>query len=278
MESPGELVAVIDLTQLDIGHQQIMILILPEYDPCDLPGPALADSTRRRLKSLPYLNEVIRDDLLLEIELLILSFATGIQDAASWTDYGCFASNQTGNTLLLAIGSAGFAGDAYSLPNVGMSLGAFLAGGLVAGQMGNFLGVRRRLWLFSSSFLQTGMVYGAAAIQYRAGTDYEGAAALGVIFLLAFSSGAQVALGRSLKITDITTAMATAAYVDVLADPHLLKLANRPRNRRFTFLLALTIGCFAGAFLQRAVNSTFAIVLCGVGKSLVTFAFLFNTT
>lgn len=208
---------------------------------------------------------------------MLLSFATGIQDAASWTDYGCFASNQTGNMLFLAIGAAGLEGSAYSLSNVGMSLGAFVAGGLIIGQVGNILGVRRRLWLIASSALQTALVYAVAAIQYSVETTHEESpAGFAAIFLLAFSSGAQVALGRSLKITDITTAMATAAFIDVAADPGLAKVHNRPRNRRAIFLVMLTAGCFVGAFALRAVNTSFAVILCGIGKTVVTFAFLLN--
>lgn len=223
-----------------------------------------------------YLTDEIREDLLLESELVLLSFATGIQDAASWADYGCFASNQTGNALFLAIGAAGLEGTAYSLPHVGISLGAFLAGGWAVGQIGNFFGVRKRLWLITSSAFQTALVYATAAIQYSLPIKQDSPAALAGIFLLAFSSGAQVALGRSLKITDITTAMATAAFIDVAADPCLLKIQNRQRNRRVIFLLMLVGGCFVGAFSQAAINSTFAIILCAVCKTVVTFAFLMN--
>lgn len=35
----------------------------------------------------------------------MLSFATGIQDAIAYPDFSCFASNQTGNTIILAIGA-----------------------------------------------------------------------------------------------------------------------------------------------------------------------------
>lgn len=38
--------------------------------------------------------------------------------------------------------------------------------------------------------------------------------------------------------------MATAAYVDVVVDPGLIKLNNRARNRRSLFLAMLTAGCF----------------------------------
>ncbi|KAL4983799.1 hypothetical protein BDW68DRAFT_168164 [Aspergillus falconensis] len=223
-----------------------------------------------------YLNEDIREDLLLECQLLLLSFATGIQDAAAWPDYACFASNQTGNTLFLAIGVAGLANNAYSFSNIGMSLGMFVLGGLVMGQLGNWLGVRRRLWLLLSSIIQTVLVFVGMIVHYAVPPKPEGPAALGVIACLAFSSGGQVAMSRSLKITEITTAMATAAYVDVVVDPGLLKLHNRLRNRRVMFLVMLTAGCFVGAFAERAVNSSFALLWCAVGKTVVTVSLLGN--
>ncbi|KAL3440416.1 hypothetical protein BJX65DRAFT_300503 [Aspergillus insuetus] len=190
-----------------------------------------------------YLNEDIREDFLLECQLLLLSFATGIQDAAAWPEF-----------------ASGLANNAYGFSNIGMSLAMFILGGLVMGQMGNWFGVRRRLWLLLSSIIQTP----------------EGPDALGAIACLAFSSGAQVAMSRSLKITEITTAMATAAYIDVVVDPGLLKLHNRLRNRRVMFLVMLTTGCFVGAFAVRAVNSSFALLWCAVGKSMVTVSLLGN--
>ncbi|KAJ5306565.1 hypothetical protein PENANT_c031G06729 [Penicillium antarcticum] len=230
----------------------------------------------RRSSIRDFLNEDIREDLLLECELLLLSFATGIQDAAAWPDYSCFASNQTGNTLFLAIGVAGLTNNAYSFPNIGISLSLFVAGGFTMGQLGNYIGVRRRLWLLISNFIQTALIFTAVAIQYSFPIRRDGPAALAVIACLAFASGGQVAMSRSLKITEITTAMATAAFIDVVVDPCLGKLKNRLRNRRVMFLIMLTAGCFVGAFAQREISSTFPILLCAIGKALVSLAFLFN--
>lgn len=224
-----------------------------------------------------YLNEDIRTDVLLETQLLTLSFAIGMQDAAIWPEYTCFASNQTGNTLFLAIGVAGIAHDTYSFANMGMSLGMFVAGGLVMGQLGNLMGVRRRLWLLLTSLVQTALVFAALTIQYTLPLQRDGPAALGAIACLAFSSGGQVAMSRSLKITEITTAMATAAYIDVVVDPSLLALRNRFRNRRVLFLVMLTTGCFAGAFAERAVNSSFALLWSGIAKAIVTVSLLWNS-
>ena len=72
-----------------------------------------------------------------------------------------------------------------------------------------------------SSLIQTAMVWAAVAIQYVYPIHKSGTTSYLVLALLAFSSAAQVAMARGLKITEITTAMATAAYVDLLIDPRL---------------------------------------------------------
>jgi hypothetical protein len=97
-----------------------------------------------------------------------------------------------------------------------------------------------------------------------------------VIALLAFSSGGQVAMARSLNITEITTAMATAAYVDLFIDQKLLKWRNRGRNRRALFLIMLFAGSFAGAFAYKTMGSPFVLLMSSVGKVVVLGAFFFN--
>lgn len=69
-----------------------------------------------------YLNETIGDDIYLEIELLFLAFGIGIQDATTFPDYLCFASNQTGNTVFLAIETAKIGAANFPFSNIGFSL------------------------------------------------------------------------------------------------------------------------------------------------------------
>ena len=238
-----------------------------------LPTFAADDAERKPRQGWDYFFDDICEDIVLESQLLLLSFGTGVQDAAAWADYSCFASNQTGNTLFLAIGVAGLGNNAYSFQNIAMSLGSFVAGGLVMGQIGNHMGVRKRFWLLITSTIQTAMVFAAAAISHY----YQDAStALLALFLLAFSSGAQVAMSRSLKITEITTAMATAAFVDVVVDPLILERHNRLRNRRILFLAMLTAGCFAGAFTGKGVNTALTLMLCAMCKTIVTVVFFFS--
>jgi len=222
------------------------------------------------------LRDEVHDNALLEVQLYLLAFATGMQDAATFPDYHCFASNQTGNTVLLAVGAFGIGGAIFSLVNIGVSLTLFVAGVVLFGQLGNLLGVSKRWWLVTSSLLQTVLVFVAAALQYQYGVTEDGPLTQLIIALLAFASGAQVAMVRSLKITEITTAMATAAYVDVFIDPKVLRLHNRARDRRVLFLLCLVAGSFAGAGAYKTMSSAFALLISAVGKLIVTCTLFLN--
>lgn len=232
------------------------------------------DCAQRRMRN--YLMEDVREDMLLEAELLLLSLAIGIQDAAIWIDYALFASNQTGNLLFLAIASAGFAHGNKDVRNIAISLGTFIGGALTFGQLGNYFGPRKRLWLILSNVLQTVMVYVAVIIWYIVPDSRHGATARGIITLMAISSGAQIAMARSLRITEITTAMATSVFADAVVDAGLIRLKNRRRNRRVLFLIMLTVGCLVGGFAQKAINSAFAILLSSIVKTVVTGALFFN--
>lgn len=216
--------------------------------------------------------------MLAEIELVLLTFCTGIQDATTFPDYHCFASNQTGNTVMLAISVAlpELSPRLFVTTNIGLSLGLFLAGGLLTGQLSHIIGPLSRPWLLLSNLVQTALIFAAAGLQSGTGVRLEGPQTDAVIILLAFASGSQVVLSRSLAVTEISTAMATAAWVDLLIDPQLWGLRNRSRNRRVGFLVALVAGSFAGAFMYRRIGSAATLLVSAVGKLLVTTLFLFN--
>jgi uncharacterized membrane protein YoaK (UPF0700 family) len=203
-----------------------------------------------------------------------------MQDAISFPDYRCFASNQTGNTvfLLLAIALPWFDGEMFYTANIGAALGFFLLGGWITGQISHIAGPRMRLWLVCCNLIQTALVFAAAALQYIYGVHYKGTVAVAVIGLLAFASGSQVVQSRSMHMTEISTAMATAAWVDLMIDPKLFQVRNRPRTRRVLFLLALAAGSLFGAGLYRAAGSAIAVFVSAAGKLVVTIMYLFNSS
>lgn len=167
-------------------------------------------------------------------------------------------------------------GPTFSTANTAISLSLFLAGAYLTGQLAHLAGPRRRLWLVACNALQTLLVFVAAALQHDA--HRGGAPQPYSLALLAFASGSQVVQSRSLRMTEISTAMATAAWVDLVMDPRLLavKEGNRPRNRRMAFLVALVAGSLVGAGIYRAAGSAVAVFVSAGGKAVVTGIFLFN--
>ncbi|KAI1334755.1 hypothetical protein F5Y15DRAFT_420532 [Xylariaceae sp. FL0016] len=227
-----------------------------------------------------HMQEPVRASSFVEFELVFLTFCTGIQDAISFPDYHCFASNQTGNTvfLMLAIILPELNGEMFITANIGAALGFFLLAGWITGQISHIVGARRRSWLVCSNFFQSCLVFAAAAMQHTYGTEIKGTNAVIVIALLAFASGSQVIQSRSMKMTEISTAMATAAWVDLMIDPGIFKLNNRPRTRRVMFLFSLACGSLVGAGIYRSAGSAAAIFVSAVGKLIVTVMYLFNST
>ncbi|KAK4252272.1 hypothetical protein C7999DRAFT_26996 [Corynascus novoguineensis] len=250
-------------------------------------GPPETHTTPPSLcsRAWSHLNENVRASILVEIELLILTFY-----AVSFPDFHCFASNQTGNTvfLILAIVVPEADGDMFFTANIGIALGFFLAAAWLTGQLGHIIGARRRYWLILCNLIQTCLVAAAAALQFAQHSPRNSggtlafdngppsASTLWAIGLLACAAGSQVVQARALRVTEITTAMATAAWVDLVIDRELLARSNRGRNRRAGFLGALVLGTLAGAFVFRRVGSPAALAVSAAGKLLVTGMYLFN--
>lgn len=106
-----------------------------------------------------------------------------------------------------------------------------------------------------------------------------GSRTLVCIALLASAAGSQVVLSRSLNMTEISTAMATAAWVDLVIDKRLMSRPlkeNRGRNRRVAFLVSLAVGSLVGACIYRWVGSAVAVTVSGGGKAVVGGMFLFS--
>lgn len=222
------------------------------------------------------LNMDVADDAYLEAQLLALALAAGINDATTFPDYRVFVSNQTGNTALLAVGALDLGTESVDLPNVAMSLSLFVAAGLIFGQVGDHIGRRRKAWLLATNTVQTALMLAAAAFRQWLPEQHKGPYAWAVIVLLAFASGGQVAMARTVNLPQIPTAMVTSAYIDLFADPDILTPRNRPRNRRLLFIVALVVGSFIGAGAYAMVEPALPLLLASLCKAAVCVSFLFN--
>lgn len=163
-----------------------------------------------------YLNQQITVDTLLELELYILTFATGIQDAMTFAFYGVFCSKQTGNLVTIALSAMRSKAVVETETHILISFISFIVGAALFGHFGNFIGQKRRGWLIFVNALQTVMVIAACAIrkfsvdkfQYPVdGSPDPDPFAVASIALLAFSSGGQIALALSVGMAEVNTTM-----------------------------------------------------------------------
>lgn len=98
----------------------------------------------------------------------------------------------------------------------------------------------------------------------------------GFIALLAFASGVQVTMERTVKLPEITTAMVTLTYINFLIDENIFKLDICARNRRAIFAACLIFGSFIGVIAYSYVSPYFALYISALGHLPISFAFLSN--
>ena len=171
----------------------------------------------------------------LPVQLIAIAFCTGILDATTYADFQTFASNQTGNAIMLPVGMMGVAH--VQMLGTGVSLATFLFFGCVSGQIGHVFGHRKRWWMLLSSFIQATFVLIPAVLLYTGSVNISPQNAPLLLFFLATSAGFQVAMARNLDVNEVPTAMLTSPFIDFLTDRHLLsgKWSNEKvmcRNRR----------------------------------------------
>jgi uncharacterized membrane protein YoaK (UPF0700 family) len=181
--------------------------------------------------------------------LLVLTFTTGVIDAASYLGLGhVFTANMTGNIVLLGFGIAGSGGLPVIAPLV--SLAAFLAGSAMGGRMG--AGMRTRTPHLSRAMLvEIGVVLLAAALALLVDITPDRFSADLVIALLAFGMGVRNATVRKLKVADLTTTVLTMTLTGLAADSPLGGGDGEGSWRKTAAVLAMLLGAIAGALLLK---------------------------
>ncbi|TKA57250.1 hypothetical protein B0A55_12592 [Friedmanniomyces simplex] len=187
----------------------------------------------------------VAKDRLLEAQRMALTFATGIQDAATFTTYHVFPTKQTGNTFFLALYAfnPGLLGP-RAAQNILVSIVSFFLGGAFHSHFAQRRGQRCRGWLLATNLFQTLLVLGAAVFCYRSvpETYGGGSAALGTIALLSFASSGQIAMSTGVGLPELNTTMITGALVQLSNDPRLFRFHNPARTRRLLLYLSFFTG------------------------------------
>ncbi|MCJ1353150.1 MAG: hypothetical protein MMC33_003135 [Icmadophila ericetorum] len=224
-----------------------------------------------------YFLQEVSLDVFLEFELHLLTFCTGIIDAATFSNYRLFCSKQTGNTVALALMAFGSSDMEHNEQSVVLSFGGFISSALLFGWAGNLIGPRRRLWLLLNSFISTILMISATVLIYHEDIETKGHCTMAVIGLLALVCGAQLQLALSIRMPELNTTMITVAITSLVSDPKLLSRRNPVRDRRALYWVSILVGALVGALASRLGGPMFAISLAAAVKISVGFLFLFNS-
>lgn len=231
--------------------------LVNEYEPCTLHRWAMEDVAPMAL--LPC--------------LVTQALSAGVLDATTYADFSTFASNQTGNAIVLTLAAVGTIRALILL--TGVSFAGFIAGAFIMGHLGNFFGPRRRIWLIFTTAWQCSLLiicavfvspHGPPGTRVGAKNDWA------VLFLFAHMSGAQVVMARQSNCAEVPTAPMTSSLVDFVADQYVFRSWNNPkaqgRNRRLMYVTAMIAGSFIGAVLHRWTASWIVIMLAILLKAL----------
>ena len=199
--------------------------------------------------------------------LLVLTFSTGLIDAASFLGLGhVFSANMTGNVVLLGFGIAGAGG----LPIVSPLIAAatFVFGSGLGGSVGRRLRAPTRAFLavvaFETCLLAAGALLAAVA-NVRPNAAYGDA----LVALLALAMGARNASVRRLGVPDLSTTVLTMTLTGLTADSRLAGGSGSGTPRRAAAICAMLAGAIAGALMLRttlilplALAAALALLTC----------------
>jgi uncharacterized membrane protein YoaK (UPF0700 family) len=215
--------------------------------------------------------DVPMDRRLLVALLLVLTSVTGLIDAVSYLRLGhVFVANMTGNVVFL-----GFTlqpGSGLSPAASVIAIAGFVAGALIGGRLGAWLGGGPRRWLITATTAQAGLLAATAALAGLGVLTYQGSRAVITIAVLAVSFGLQNATVRRLGVRDLTTTVLTMTLTGLAADSPLAGGTGQKPFRRLGSAIAMLAGAGTGALLLRT-TPTAVLTLAAALVTLVALGF-----
>ena len=149
--------------------------------------------------------------------LLVLTFTTGLVDAASYLGLGhVFTANMTGNIVLLGFGIAGSGGLPVLAPLV--SLGAFLVGAGAGGVMAARMAKQDPGHLARALAIEVSAIGAAVVVALAIDVQPNRVSGDLVIALLALAMGVRNATVRRIGAADLTTTVLTMTLTGLAAD------------------------------------------------------------
>ena len=184
-----------------------------------------------------------RDDRRLLAALALLTFATGLIDAASVLGLRhVFTANMTGNVVFLGFALA-HAGSATATDCL-LALAAFLAGATLGGRLGT-----KGVSFTAALMVEVAILAVASALGWAPASVPR--LALVEISLLALAMGLHNASVRKLAVPDMTTTVLTLTLTGLAADSSLAGGQNPRLPRRLLGVGLMLLGALTGALLLR---------------------------
>jgi uncharacterized membrane protein YoaK (UPF0700 family) len=208
-------------------------------------------------------------DQYLTLLLVVLTFGTGVVDAASYVGlHQVFTANMTGNVIFIGLGLTGHAGTQLGRPLIalaGFALGAVLAGRYLRPTTSGVRVPGRVVHLLA----MVAVVFGATTVisafwvPDRAGLDIATA-----VFSIAM--GVQAAAARRIAVAEVSTVVVTSTFASLFADSRLGGGSRTRQARRLGAVLAMCGGALVGALLLR-VHIWVPLALATLVAAAVTY-------
>ena len=197
--------------------------------------------------------DTIRAERWLHLSFALLTFVTGLVDAASYLSMGrIFTANMTGNVVLLGLAVANVPG--LSVRRSITALIFAFAGGVVSGRLErSTANWRRSHWLGLAAGMETTLLFIACMllVMRHDSVVLPGSSLYGIIALTALAMGIRNGTVRRLGVPDITTTVLTLTVAG-LASESSLAGGTKPRwGRRIVSIVTMFLGAAIGAFLLK---------------------------
>jgi uncharacterized membrane protein YoaK (UPF0700 family) len=183
--------------------------------------------------------------------LLLMTFSTGVVDAASFLGLGhVFTANMTGNVVLLGFGIAGAGGLPVVAPLI--SLGGFLLGAGAGGQLATRSAANAAPNLSRALGIETSVIAVATVVAAVVTVRPGESSSYVIIALLAFALGFRAATVRKVAVPDLSTTVLTMTLTALAADSRIFGGRGTGTVRRSAAVISMLAGAICGALLQRA--------------------------
>jgi uncharacterized membrane protein YoaK (UPF0700 family) len=192
------------------------------------------------------------DDLLLNGSLLVLTFSTGLVDAASFLALGhVFSANMTGNVVFMAFALAGVPGRSMG-PSI-IALLSALAGAALAGHMDKRLVWKRRnVWLSASFTIEAIFLTIACCVAwFSRGQPIQASTVDSLIVLTALGMGIRNGTVRRLAVPDLNTTVLTLTVAGLGFESFIAGGGSIRWQRKVGSIVMIFMGATTGAMLLR---------------------------